>query len=84
MPLITFYIWIAIILGGVGRLAGVVAGTALLVGFLEGSRFVRDFVGGISEVQMASVRIGVIGLALICVVLYRPQGLFGNRSTRRR
>ena len=44
----------------------------------------RDFVGGISEVQMASVRIGVIGLALICVVLYRPQGLFGNRSTRRR
>ena len=84
VPLITFYIWIAIILGGVGRLAGVVAGTALLVGFLEGSRFVRDFVGGISEVQMASVRIGVIGLALICVVLYRPQGLFGNRSTRRR
>ncbi|NMK49569.1 branched-chain amino acid ABC transporter permease [Achromobacter sp. Bel] len=84
VPLITFYIWIAIILGGVGRLSGVVAGTVLLVGFLEGSRFVRDFVGGISEVQMASVRIGIIGIALICVVLYRPQGLFGNTSTRRR
>ena len=84
VPLITFYIWIAIILGGVGRLSGVVAGTVLLVGFLEGSRFVRDFVGGISEVQMASVRIGIIGIALICVVLYRPQGIFGNTSTRRR
>jgi len=33
---------------------------------------------------MASVRIGIIGIALICVVLYRPQGLFGNTSTRRR
>ena len=29
-------------------------------------------------------RIGIIGIALICVVLYRPQGLFGNTSTRRR
>jgi branched-chain amino acid transport system permease protein len=82
VPLITFYVWIALVLGGVGSLRGVVIGTILLVGFLEGSRFLRDLVPGISEVQLASVRIWIIGMGLICVILYRPQGLFG-KSTRR-
>ena len=35
---------------------------------------------GVSEVQMASVRLAVVGLALILVTLYRPNGVF-NRST---
>ena len=78
MPLITFYVWIAIIIGGVGRIRGVVVGTILLIGFLEGSRFVRDFVGGISEVQMASLRFWMVGMALILCILYRPHGLFGK------
>lgn len=78
VPLITFYIWIAIIIGGVNRLSGVVLGTVVLVGFLEGSRFLRDFVSGISDVQMASVRIWIIGMGLICIILYRPQGLFSG------
>ncbi|MES2536062.1 MAG: branched-chain amino acid ABC transporter permease [Pseudomonadota bacterium] len=78
VPLITFYIWIAIIVGGVSRLSGVVLGTVVLVGFLEGSRFLRDFVTGVSDVQMASVRIWLIGMGLICIILYRPQGLFGG------
>ncbi|PLC50547.1 branched-chain amino acid ABC transporter permease [Pollutimonas subterranea] len=82
VPLITFYIWIAVFVGGVSRLSGVVIGTVVLVGFLEGSRFVRDVFGGISEVQMASVRIWVIGMALILIVLYRPQGIFGPKTTK--
>jgi branched-chain amino acid transport system permease protein len=80
VPLITFYVWIAIIVGGVGRLSGVVLGTVVLLGFLEGSRFLRDFVGGVSEVQLASVRFWIIGMCLICVMLYRPQGLFGAKN----
>ncbi|OAE62281.1 ABC transporter permease [Achromobacter xylosoxidans] len=80
VPLITFYIWIAIFVGGANRLLGVAWGTVIMVGFLEGSRFVRDFVGGISEVQMASVRIWVIGMALILIVLYRPQGILGTKA----
>lgn len=80
VPLITFYIWIAIFVGGANRLLGVALGTVIMVGFLEGSRFVRDFVGGISEVQMASVRIWVIGMALILIVLYRPQGILGTKA----
>jgi branched-chain amino acid transport system permease protein len=48
--------------------------------FLEGSRFIKDWIPGVSEVQMASVRLAAVGLALILVTLYRPNGLFSGRS----
>jgi len=80
VPLVTFYVWMSIILGGVGSLRGSLAGTLMLVAFLEGSRFIRDLVPGVAEVQMASVRLAIVGLALILFVLYRPQGLFGRRA----
>ncbi len=77
VPLVTFYVWMGLILGGVGSLRGALGGTLLLVAFLEGSRFLRDLLPGVAEVQMASVRLAVVGLAIILFVLYRPQGLFG-------
>jgi branched-chain amino acid transport system permease protein len=79
LPLVTFYVWIAMIIGGPGRTSGAVAGSFVLMLFLEGSRFARDFVPGVSEVQMASVRLALVGLALILFTLYRPQGIMGAR-----
>ncbi len=73
VPLVTFQIWMAIIMGGVGRVSGALAGTLILMLFLEGSRFLRDVMPFISEVGMASVRLGLVGLALTC-----------SRSTGRR
>lgn len=81
VPLLTFYVWIAVIIGGAGRVGGAVAGAALLTLFLEGSRFLRDALPFVSDVQMASLRLAAIGLALILFTLYRPQGLLG-RSLR--
>jgi branched-chain amino acid transport system permease protein len=82
IPLVTFYVWMAIIMGGVGRISGAVVGTVLLMLFLEGSRFLRDIVPFISAVDMASVRIGAVGLALVLFTLYRPQGLMGDYTRR--
>lgn len=82
IPLVTFYVWMAIIMGGVGRVSGAVVGTAILMIFLEGSRFLRDVIPGVSEVEMASVRIGAVGLALILFTIYRPQGLMGDYTKR--
>lgn len=82
VPLLTFYIWVAMILGGAGRVSGAAIGTLALVSFLEGSRFLRDIVPGVSEVEMASVRLAVIGLALILLVLYRPSGIMGDYTSR--
>jgi branched-chain amino acid transport system permease protein len=79
LPLVTFYVWIAMIIGGTGRTTGAVAGSLILMVFLEGSRFARDWIPGVSEVQMASVRLALVGLALILFTLYRPQGMMGAR-----
>lgn len=81
-PITTFYVWIAVIVGGAGRLKGAWLGTLVLTLFLEGSRFLRDVVPGISEVEMASVRIAAIGLALMLMTVLRPQGLAGDFKSK--
>jgi branched-chain amino acid transport system permease protein len=80
LPLVTFYVWMGLIMGGSGTVRGALGGSVLLMIFLEGSRFIKDWVPGVSEVQMASVRLAAVGLALILVTLYRPNGLFKGRS----
>jgi len=80
LPLVTFYVWIAVIIGGPGRTSGAVIGSLILLVFLEGSRFARDLIPGVSEVQMASVRLMLVGLALILFTIYRPQGIMGRRK----
>jgi branched-chain amino acid transport system permease protein len=83
VPLVTFYAWMAMIMGGVGRVSGAVVGAGLLMLFLEGTRFLRDLLPGlVSEVEMASLRLGAIGLALVLFTLFRPQGLMGDYTRR--
>ena len=77
LPIVTFQVWMAMIMGGVGRLRGAVAGAFLLLVVLEGSRAVRDLFPDIPEVAMSSVRLAVIGVALILFIRFRPQGLWG-------
>lgn len=80
IPLVTFYVWMGLIMGGSGSVRGALGGTALLMIFLEGSRFVKDWVPGVSEVHMASLRLAAVGLALILVTLYRPNGVMGGKA----
>lgn len=80
IPLVTFQVWMAIIMGGVGRVSGALAGTVILMLFLEGSRFLRDVLPFVSDVQVASLRLGAIGLALILFTLYRPLGIMGGKA----
>jgi branched-chain amino acid transport system permease protein len=82
IPLVTFQIWMAIIMGGVGRVSGALVGTLILMLFLEGSRFLRDVIPFIPDVEMASIRLGVVGLAIVLFTLYRPQGLMGDFTRR--
>jgi branched-chain amino acid transport system permease protein len=82
VPITTFYIWMAVIIGGVGRVSGAVVGTVLLISMLEGSRFLRDLIPAIPDAEMASVRIAVVGLLLILFMIFRPQGLLGDFTKR--
>jgi branched-chain amino acid transport system permease protein len=67
------------VLGGVGRVKGALFGALALMVLLEGSRFVKDWIPGVSEVELASLRLAAVGLALILITLYRPNGLFGGK-----
>jgi branched-chain amino acid transport system permease protein len=82
LPVVTFYIWMAIIMGGVARLSGALGGAVLLVFFLEGVRFLRGVIPGVSDTAMGSLQLGIVGLVLIVFMRVRPQGLFGGQEAR--
>lgn len=83
LPIVTFYIWMAMVIGGSGSNRGAILGSALLVFFLEGSRFLKDFMPpelALSDARMAAVRYLAIGAILTLVPLYWPRGLWGRKG----
>jgi len=74
-PLVTVYVVLALTAGGTGRMAGAVVGAVLVVALQEGTRFGADLLPGLAPVQVAALRAGVIGVALILVLHIRPNGL---------
>jgi branched-chain amino acid transport system permease protein len=80
-PLLTFFAWMILILGGTGRVFAVPVG-ALVFGFLfAGTRFL-DFrpLSYLDSADRAYVRLMLIGLVIIALVVWRPQGLLGKRE----
>jgi branched-chain amino acid transport system permease protein len=80
-PLITFFGWMLLILGGVGRVWAVPVG-AVVFGFLFSATRFFDFApfSYLDSADRAYVRLMVIGLAIIALVLFRPEGLLGRRE----
>lgn len=79
IPLVTFYVWIAIIAGGAGSNIGSLVGTLFLITFMEGTRFIGDFIPAIDAGQMAAIRFIIIGVGLILLLRFRPQGIMGRK-----
>lgn len=81
-PLITIYVFLAVTAGGVGRPLGAVVGAYLLVVFLEATRFFAEFVPGVAPVQAAALREILVGLALVLLLRFRPEGLLPEQNQR--
>ncbi len=80
VPEWTFYIWIAVIVGGSGSNRGAVLGGVFLTVLLQAPRFLVEFVPqGLGNV-VTNFRLLLIGAILIVVMTYRPQGLLGDES----
>ncbi len=85
---VTFFAWVALILGGAAKVGGPIAGAAILYGILNFTDvFLRQLVenGYMPEVimdgtQVGQVRFMMIGLGLILLAIYRPQGIFGTKE----
>ncbi|SDM70759.1 branched-chain amino acid transport system permease protein [Halogranum gelatinilyticum] len=71
-PISTFYVWVAVILGGTGSNRGAVLGAVTIVLIREGTRFL----GGVGfGLDAAALRLLFVGLLIIAVVRFRSEGL---------
>lgn len=88
-PIMTFFAYGVLLLGGAGRVLGPVVGAFIFV-------FVIGFVGGLFSAMTAGdnpilptwlmtsnqsslVRFIILGVILMLLMIYRPQGIFGDR-----
>lgn len=77
LPMVTFYAWIIVVIGGSGNNLGTILGGLLFWFILSGTRFLGDWVP-ISEVRFGAVRMALIGVILVLIMRYRPQGILGK------
>jgi ABC-type branched-subunit amino acid transport system permease subunit len=68
------YAFMAVIAGGRGSAKGVILGACSVMLLLEGTRFIKDWIPGLESTQVSALRIILIGLGLILLLVYRPQG----------
>ena len=76
-PVLTAYGYVIVILGGLGSYLGVVVGCFFLVFLLESTRYLEL---PLSDARVAALRFMIVGLVLMALVVFRPQGLFGKRE----
>jgi branched-chain amino acid transport system permease protein len=79
VPLLTLYVKLALLTGGVGSNRGAVLGAFAVVFLLESTRFVIPLVPFVSAVQGAALRELLIAALLIVLLRYRPAGLVPER-----
>lgn len=77
-PIETFIVWAMVVLGGRGNVWGVVLGTMLVQAFYTGTRFLTGLVD-IDSDTMAALRLVSIGVLIILVMMFRPEGLLPER-----
>ena len=82
VPLLTLYIKLALLAGGLGNNRGAIVGAFAVVFLLESTRFVIPLVPGITPVQGAAIREFLIAALLIVMLRYKPRGLVPEPSTR--
>jgi len=79
-PQMTFDCWIVVILGGSGRNIGTILGAVI---FFAYDSLTREFLPRIFPLdadRLGAFRIMVIGLILMVLMIWRPQGILGKKE----
>jgi branched-chain amino acid transport system permease protein len=84
----TFFAYAVLILGGAGRIMGPILGAMIFWALIQFTdNFLREAIatGYIPEsvmttTQSASVRFMLVGVALMALMIFRPQGILGDRK----
>ena len=76
-PLYTFIGYAILVLGGLASFPGVIIGSLIMWTLLEGMRFAELPLG---DDKIAALRFVFVGLILILLMAFRPQGVFGKKE----
>ena len=76
-PVFTIFGYVIVILGGLGSYFGVLVASVFLMTLLEGTRYIGL---PLASDKIAALRFIIVGLVLILLMAFRPQGLFGKRQ----
>ncbi|OYX54466.1 MAG: branched-chain amino acid ABC transporter permease [Micrococcales bacterium 32-70-13] len=83
---LTFFIYAILLLGGAATVFGPIIGSVIfwvLLSFFSGflARAVEaGWLPFMSSVQAGQLRFILVGVAIMLIVIYRPQGIFGNKK----
>ena len=82
---LTFFLWTILLLGGAATIFGPVVGAVIfwvIMAFLDNvlPQLAADDILPITNIQAAVVRYIFVGVALLLIVIFRPQGIFGNKK----
>ncbi len=87
LPLVTFYTFTIVILGGAATVIGPVLGAVIfwflfqfLDGFVGGAVEAGWFGGFLDSTDVGPIRFAAVGLGLMLLMIFRPQGILGSRE----
>ncbi len=85
LPILTFQVWVMLIVGGSGSNLGAVIGSILVWAIWAGSGTLTSILfPPEQQARAAALQIAAIGVMLCVILLIRPNGLFGDRPRRSR
>jgi branched-chain amino acid transport system permease protein len=82
----TFMLWTILLLGGAATILGPIVGGMIFFGLLM---FLQSVMEGLVNMgwipfldiaQVGQIRFLLVGVALMVLVIFRPQGIFGNKK----
>lgn len=79
---VTVTVWVGMLIGGAGSDRGVIGGLAIIMGFRLLTRLLNQQVPVITQDQFASLRLVLVGLLLMVIIRYRPEGIWGDPRER--
>ncbi|TXK19216.1 branched-chain amino acid ABC transporter permease [Homoserinibacter sp. GY 40078] len=83
---LTFFVWTGLLLGGAATIFGPVLGAVLywvvftFLGNLLPALVRADILPFMTAIQAATLRYILVGVALMLLVIFRPQGILGNKK----
>ena len=76
----TFIIWVMLMVGGSGNNKGAILGAFVTWGIWIGTKFMTDLLPYTLKARAPYIRFLLIGILLEIILVYRPQGLFGEEK----